>query len=84
MLEERHRASEEAARMAAAAKQRAHSMHQIQAQQESEAKKKFELLSEHFSLTPSCYKTRQSLHRKHGSGILTPIFTFHSAVMFAC
>jgi len=45
VLEERHRASEEAARMAAAAKQRAHSMHQIQAQQESEAKKKYELLS---------------------------------------
>ncbi len=47
VLEERHRASEEAARMAAAAKQRAHSMHQIQAQQESEAKKKYELLSKH-------------------------------------
>ncbi len=49
VLEERHRASEEAARMAAAAKQRAHSMHQIQAQQESEAKKKYELLSKHLS-----------------------------------
>lgn len=47
VLEERQRASEEAARMAAAAKQRAHSMHQIQAQQESEAKKKYELLSKH-------------------------------------
>lgn len=45
MLEERHRASEEAARMAAAAKQQAHSMHQIQAQQESEAKKKYKFLS---------------------------------------
>ncbi|DBA69276.1 hypothetical protein WJX79_007614 [Trebouxia sp. C0005] len=43
VLEERHRASEEAARMAAAAKQRAQSMHQIQAQQESEAKKKADL-----------------------------------------
>ena len=50
VLEERHRASEEAARMAAAAKQQAHSMHQIQAQQESEAKKKCALLSKHFIL----------------------------------
>lgn len=40
VLEERQKAGEEAARMAAAAKQRAQSMHQIQAQQESEAKKK--------------------------------------------
>ena len=55
VLEERHRASEEAARMAAAAKQRAQSMHQIQAQQESEAKKKYELLSKHF--LPHCHST---------------------------
>ena len=44
VLEERQRASEEAAHLAAAAKQRAQSMHQIQAQQESEAKKKCTLL----------------------------------------
>ena len=37
---ERQRAAEEAARLAAAAQQRALSMHQIQAQQEAEAKKK--------------------------------------------
>lgn len=44
VLEERQKAGEDAARMAAAAKQRAQSMHQIQAQQESEAKKKCALL----------------------------------------
>lgn len=41
---ERQHAAEEAARLAAAAQQRALSMHQIQAQQEAEAKRKYALL----------------------------------------
>lgn len=43
VLQERQWAAEEALRMAAAAKQRALSVHQIQAQQEAEARKKYAL-----------------------------------------
>ena len=43
VLQERQRAAEEAERMAAAAKQRASTVHQIQAQREAEARKKYAL-----------------------------------------
>ena len=47
VLQERQRAAEEAAHMAAAARQRALTVHQVQAQQEAEARKKYAL---HLSL----------------------------------
>ena len=43
VVQEQQRAAEEAERLAAAAKQRALTVHQIQAQREAEARKKYDL-----------------------------------------